>query len=251
VGSQKRREPINRFGDTKRYATDDLPEPDYVKVFARKIEILKQYITKDAGTYTDLRAPNCYENTLVIVRLLARLNNAGQSLSYGKLKQDFKSLGYHQKAVEAAFEKVSKFGLVTSSEGFRVEDWTNDTEISASTATKAYLEILIVEPSYLQYVSEDVPMPDEFIVPIRDKYKNTLIGSGGKDPRLNSVRLLIDFIESEEKLEKEAILKKKRFDEDNFLGKYGIKSDGTYLWLAGYLRKSVEWRLQRVAPTNS
>ena len=43
---------INRFGDTKRYALDDLPEPDYVQVFARKIDILKEFIAKDAGTYT-------------------------------------------------------------------------------------------------------------------------------------------------------------------------------------------------------
>ena len=118
----------------------------------------------------DLRAPNCYENTLVIVRLLARLYNAEQPLSYGKLREDFKSVGYHQKVVDAAFEKVSKFGLVDSSEGYCMQDWNDGTDIAATTATKTYIEVLIVEPSYLQYVSEDVPMPPEFVVSIHEKY---------------------------------------------------------------------------------
>jgi hypothetical protein len=372
-------ETINRFDGTKRYATDNLPEPDYVKVFSRKIEILKQLIAQDAGTYkgqvssaaysrtakehalqqitysvdstnitfflneltkyllktnnerdfapflksicagnckylvaglynflhscklpltplftqaflpdfayreakqvvplgtaveclmaihypfydvnassicnvfnvADLRAPNCYENTLVIVRLLARLQNAGQPLTYEKMRQDFKTLGYHQRAVDAAFQKVSKFGLIASSEGFRMEDWNAKTQLNHTTATETYLKVLISEPSYLQYVSEDVPMPADFIVSIDDKYGNDLIGGGSRKHRINSINFLIDFIESEEKLEREAILKRKRFNEDSFLEKYGIESDGKHLWVAEYLRNKVVWRLQRAVP---
>jgi hypothetical protein len=99
--------------------------------------------------------------------------------------------------------------------------------------------------TYLQYVSEDVPMPEEFVVPIHEKYGSTLIGSGAKNARLKSVSRLIDFIESEERLERESIIGRKRLKEDSFLEKFGIKSGGEHLRLSGYIRQSAGRDLKR------
>jgi hypothetical protein len=367
---------INRFGDTKRYAMDDLPEPDYIKIFVKKIELLEKLIMADARSYTgevsaaafsrvsrehtlssvtykiapasikqflerlarylltahserdfapflksvsagnckylvaglynflhscklplsplftqaflpdytvdkgrqivqlgtaieclmaihypfydvdassicnvfnaaDFRAPNSYQNTLVIPRLMARLVNAEQPLTFGRLRQDFRSIGYQQRAVEAAFRKLCKYGLIASSEGYQLDDWVDETELSSTTATKTYLHVVVIELGYLMYISEDVPMPAEFVVSIVDKYGGTLIGGGSRSPRLNSISRFLDFVEAEERIERNAVIDKKRLSEHSFLERFGVNVGSKHVPISQFMREGVAERLAK------
>ncbi|HVM60137.1 MAG TPA: hypothetical protein VMV72_04655 [Verrucomicrobiae bacterium] len=191
-------------------------------------------------------APNSFENTLVMPRVLARLVNAGQPMQVSRLQQEFKTTGYHHSCVDAAFKKLAKFGLITSSEGHDTETWTAETLISGNSATRTYLEVLLVEPSYLQYVCEDTPMPESYMVSVEDKYGGKLIGSGSKGARLQSVNKFLQFIEEEERLEKEAVIGK-RLVERTFLNRFGVRVDDSYLWLSRHMRAGVEYRLQKAS----
>ena len=192
-------------------------------------------------------APNSYENTLVIPKILARLINAGQKIEFGSLKKELISLGYHQKILEQAFKKIAKFGLVTSSEGYQTEDWSNDTNISPNSATKVYLQTLAIEPSYLQYACEDVPMPDEFVVAVDDKYGGKLIGSGSKEARVRSIRNFLAFLEAEEKIELDAVVRKKRLSEKTFMQRYGINYGGRSIRFSLFIKNCIEPRLKKVS----
>jgi hypothetical protein len=182
--------------------------------------------------------PMDYKNTLIISRILCFLSNVGKT-TYGKLVRDFNKAGYELDYVKAGLGKCLHHGIIRSGHGRTVEDFDpQNTEIEPLPAVKYYLEKLIFEPSYLQYVCEDTWMPKKLCVPISQKY-NTLISYGDRKKRMEGVRKLIQFVKEQEQRERRHLVNVLKCDEETFLDQMSIKWRHRGSWIYQVLEKEV------------
>ena len=170
------------------------------------------------------RAPNTYQNTLVIPRIICILVNFG-SLRYGSLVERLQRAGYSLPFIQAGFDKCMHYGLIDSSHGIKRKDFSNETLVKPSEAARCYITTLMVSPTYLQFVCEDTPMPKEHVVKIHDKYL-TQSSYGNKLKRMEGAQKMVRFIEQEEALEREEVLGNRRIDEQSFLFEMSLHDRG-------------------------
>lgn len=160
-------------------------------------------------------APNSYQNTLVIPRLMCLLRRSNV-IKFEILMKKMNDYGYHESFVRKGLKKLFHYGLLTSEHGIRLKHIEKETFLGPTSAIDLYLDYLIFEPSYLQYVCEDVPMPEKLVVPIAEKYPINY-SHGDKTKRFKSIEKLISFVMNEEKLEEKVVLERKQFNKDVYL----------------------------------
>jgi hypothetical protein len=184
------------------------------------------------------RSPNDYKNTLCIPRLLLYLNNNGPKRKKS-LYQRFEEFGYREYYLKRALDKCFTYGLTKSDHGRRTRDLVNDSVIRASNVATLYINSLIFETTYLQYVCEDTPMDRRFVVPIQKKYQ-----PAGEDEnranRIRSVNLFLDFLKSEENHERLYIQNEINYDWNDFLFEFSYRQDFSGRDLSDYI--SVQWK---------
>nr|NJM04518.1 hypothetical protein [Desulfobacula sp.] len=193
---------------------------------------------------------NDYKNTLTIVRMLSYLLNNG-ACSKKKLYERLEFYGYPTAYLDHALEKCFNYGLVSSDHGCRINDLNDSTEIKISNVTTTYFEKLIQKTSYLQYVCEDTPMPHEKIVPIDKKYpkpNSKSVTQKYADSRLESVKLFLEFLKTEELLEKNYIETHIDIKWKDYLFEFGIKLNNSYLSISDYI---VETSLKQLSSNSN
>ncbi|MFX0208210.1 MAG: hypothetical protein ACFFDT_19655 [Candidatus Hodarchaeota archaeon] len=193
---------------------------------------------------TSSTVPNDFQNVLVIPRIVYTLLNSG-GISYDLLNEKLRDWGYPEPLVKKALAKCLHYGLVNSNHGNQIEHFGPDTVLSATSAADCYLNTLIYEPSYLQYICEDTPMPDKYLIPITDKYLSQA-STGSKVLRLEGVKKFINFIEKVEMLERNHVLRQHKIDEQTFLREASIRQNEKGIWLGQALKERVIPEIQRI-----
>jgi len=189
-------------------------------------------------------APNDFQNVLVIPRIIYTLVNNG-GISYDFLNGKLRDWGYNDTLVKKATEKCLHYGLVSSNHGSKIEHFSTDTFLSATSAADCYVNTLIYEPTYLQYICEDTPMPDKYRIPISDKYL-TEASAGSKVLRLQGVKQFINFIEKLEILERNQVVRQHKIEEQDFLREASVNQNGKGIWLGQALKERVIPELQKI-----
>lgn len=204
--------------------------------------------------------PKDFMNTLCTVRLLCRLCNLADDqpkmhLSIDGICREFSTLGYKKGRTKAAIETLLESGVLSLSEGAYGKYVPEDAYLLINESSRLYLNELVSEPAYLQYVCEDVFMESEYLVPIEQKYK--IVRSSGplalqsnRKDRLSAVLQFIQFLSKEEARERQFLLEKKK-NYENFLMKYSIRRGGTGIRVSELLTdktvRKVRWLLDNAA----
>lgn len=176
------------------------------------------------------RKPEDYQNTLIIPRILALLNNKG-GLRSESIFERLCDIGYDKTYIIEGLNKILSKGLIDTSAGIEVNHFKPDTYIRLSMTGILYIKNLIYNPSYLQYICEDTPMPSRYIVPIEEKYSSSK-SSGNISKRLiEAVDNMILFIKEQEEMEKRILLDRYNIVENAFLGEMSVQIKGRSLWL--------------------
>jgi len=139
-----------------------------------------------------------YHNTLIFIRIL-------QSIGTHKAKKEdvikkLRSIGYNDAALRDAINFLLDKALIESVQGNR-EIFAE--VLSVSVKGMIYLKELIYEYTYLLFVCDDVPMPDNYKEDIEEKFgdEDIPIFRGSLDTKNESVAKFIEFISEEEKCE--------------------------------------------------
>jgi len=143
----------------------------------------------------------CYKNVLLYIRILQSLMLNQIYSDKNEIIDPLKFIGYDSKAIIDAINKLLESALIESVEGVREEDIN---QIYLSDKGKIYIENLIYEFSYLQFVSDAVPMPDKYKIDIIEKFgrEDIPFDRGSLNLKHDSVINFIKFIENEEKIER-------------------------------------------------
>lgn len=143
-----------------------------------------------------------FRNVLLYVRILQSLILDQTASDKQEVIEPLVSIGYNEKAIKNAINKLLENALIESVEGIREEDIN---ELYLSRKGKIYIETLIYEFSYLLFVSDAIPMPDKYKVDIVEKFGNEDIPfeRGNLTLKHESVINLIKFLIEEEKMERD------------------------------------------------
>jgi hypothetical protein len=153
----------------------------------------------------DLRGstiPFCYQNTLVLHRILMLLKNLGK-IKVTEITYRLGRLCYTPDDIELGIEKLLGSQLIESSLFQRPEP-QYVTELKITEKGKFFIDYMVKRFSYLYYVAERTPMGRKYIVNITDKIGAPGINSGDPDLRIESVRKFTNFIKEEESIEKKS-----------------------------------------------
>jgi len=167
----------------------------------------------------------CYENTLIITRLLCFLkNHMDQQMRLSDIREIFDNYGYLN-VINKAIDKCFEYGLVEASNGTHIDDLTDDSELNISSIGRFYIDILICNNTYLCFMADDTPMPKNVCEDICKKYHK----HGPKDENFPNIIKrasdnFISFIKTEEALEK-SFLDGYQIDYNDFLLEMSICKD--------------------------
>jgi hypothetical protein len=141
-----------------------------------------------------------YQNTLIYIRILQSLPRTRSSVNKEQIIERLESVGYNSKAIRDSINTLLKKSLIESTHGVREIDAI---ELSISVKGIIYVEKLIYEYSYLQFICDAVPMPDKYKIDILEKFGNEEIPleRGNLMLKHESVNKFIKFIEEEEEHE--------------------------------------------------
>ncbi len=180
-------------------------------------------------------APNNFRNTLSILRLLGFVNNS-ENVSYSEICNILGEYGYEKELIDKAINKCIEYGLVQSEHGRHTGHLTVDSLLSISSSGKMYFRIL--PKRYLRFVCEDTPMPEEFIVPLQEKYipiRPSLEGADAQKNREKSAQKFVAFLKYEEELERTYIEDDLGRDWNGYINRVGIDIRGQKMTIANYL----------------
>ncbi len=186
-------------------------------------------------------APNNFRNTLTMPRLLAFLSN-NKEISYKKVISFFTQYGYGPNLINEAINKCLNFGLIKSEYGRYTTHFDDYSTLYISECGNMYLFSLIIS-RYLQFVCEDTPMPSQFIVDITSKYTDinpNLNGELAKQNRIKGAYKFLEFIENEEKIEKNYIANEIYKDWNTYIHQVGIFRNSRYWTLSEYIGEHIK-----------
>ncbi|MDH5561890.1 MAG: hypothetical protein OEY59_13655 [Deltaproteobacteria bacterium] len=181
-------------------------------------------------------ASNDYKNSLCISRLLCfLLNNSDQKYESVISRMDF--FGYTSFYTNAAIDKCFTYGLIKSDYGRKHSHLTKKSSIAATNIAKLYIYDLLYT-RYLQYVSEDTFMEEEYIVPVIEKYFDDCVANSSDllKNRKKSEEKFIKFLQKEEDFEKKYISNTINYNWDDFLSEFGITYDNKYLSISDFIK---------------
>jgi DNA-binding MarR family transcriptional regulator len=139
-----------------------------------------------------------YQNTLIYIRILQTITKVTEDKN--KVIENLTSIGYDENALRHAINILFEKALIESVQGNQEE---YATDISISEKGKLYLEELINEYSYLLFVCDAVPMPNNYKMDIDDKFgkEDIPLTRGTLTVKNQSVMNFVEFIKSEEENE--------------------------------------------------
>lgn len=142
-----------------------------------------------------------YMNVLIYIRVLQDLPLTKASVKKDQVIAHLSAIGYQEPSIRDALDKLLEEALIESADGSREVDVEN---ISISTKGLVYINKLIYEYSYLLFISDAVPMPDEYKIDIVDKFGNEDIPleRGSLTLKHESVLKFAEFLAREEETEK-------------------------------------------------
>jgi hypothetical protein len=187
--------------------------------------------------------PGNYKNTLTIIRLLCFLQNkSDQNKSLNEIREKLNKFGYVEDNVNAAIEKCFDYGLIEASHGNHLKDLSNTSEINISSIGRFYLDFLICNDTYLSFIADDTPMPSPICGDINKKYNKHEHEQGNEYitfPHIinESASDFINFIKSEEELEKQYI-KDKNCKYNDFLLYMSIRKDSNPQTIGEYMESN-------------
>ncbi|MFQ5752596.1 MAG: hypothetical protein ACE5HI_11420 [bacterium] len=190
-------------------------------------------------------AENDFHDVLIIPRILCFINNTPHP-TVRVIKGKFNKYKYTPENIERALAKCFKYGLFETSYGVKLNQLDpRKSKIDLSIVGKTYMNHLMKEVTYYQYVCEDTYLPEGYI-PIWHKYPNKRGDPGSKKLRLEGARQLIKFIKSQEKLELDFIKNQLKLDIDNYLANYSFRNRGRGITLAEFFEQNVDPSLKRL-----
>ena len=142
-----------------------------------------------------------YENTLIFIRIMQCVSGIAEDKE--QVLSILEKIGYSKERLCKAIDVLFKNALIESVQGNQLE---HAQEISLSAKGKIYLSKLIYEYVYLLYVSDAVPMPDQYKEDIVEKFGGKddfpIVQRGTLQIKHRSVHKFIEFISEEENREK-------------------------------------------------
>ena len=188
-------------------------------------------------------APNDYQNTLSIPRILLFLAKA-RRMNYDQLCHRLTGFGYAKDYIEPAVNKCFHYGLITCTNGSSTRHLNHHSDLKITSAGEFYVQIAMLQVAYLQYACEDCWMEDQFVIPITEKYT---IGEthGRVENRMNGAVKLVEFIKREERRERAAITARK-LDTKAYLSEFGILQGAKGRWIHEVMIETVVPSAERI-----
>jgi hypothetical protein len=227
------------------YITHNLEIPEYMSFnigLETLLAIHYPFFDKKASLITnvfnlkDSVSPGDHVNTLILIRLLCFLqNNTDQNKYLREIIETFNKYEYSIDNIKAAIEKCFEYGLIEAAYGNHLADLSDNSEIKISSIGKFYIDVLICNDTYLSFMADDTPMPDMFFQDIGKKYKK----HGHEHTKFSHIikqasDTFINFIKTEEKLEKNS-MKSKNYDYKDFLSRMSFKKDSEPITIGEYI----------------
>ena len=146
--------------------------------------------------------PN-YKNVLILVRILQVVGAVTGGRAKSDVTEILQSVGYTEAAIIDALQKLLAEALIESVDGIDIEDVT---EVMLSTKGDVYLNELAGEYNYLLFVSDAVPMEEEYRIDVDSKFgtEEYVVSRGNLQLKNDSVKEFLRFIEANEDQEEES-----------------------------------------------
>lgn len=160
---------------------------------SRESQIMNLFNITNSGTYGD------FQEILGILRILLYLKNTGGKTVAEILTTLHKRYRYDDLKIEMALKKCFEYGIFETMYGVKKSQLDENTsKISLSTIGETYLDTLMWELIYYQYMCEDTYIDEQYYIPISEKYPDNINRRGSKNQRIQSALNLIHFIKKQE-----------------------------------------------------
>jgi len=176
-----------------------------------------------------------FRNTLITIRLLCFLkNNKHRNIILAEIQEEFSKYGYLRDDVDIAIEeKCFAYGLLDAPNGNHLKDLEGTSEIKISPIGEFYIDILICSDTYLSFMADDTPVPNNFYRDIGKKYEKQKNVDFHKIKK-RATSIFIRFVEAEEKLEKN-FLENKNYNYNDFLSRMSMPIDSKPQTISKYI----------------
>ncbi len=193
-----------------------------------------------------------YYNVLAIPRMLFYIfNNRNFDITFSKIRREMEKIKFHTNTINTAIDKCFSKGLFQTKFGISLSqiDQENDF-VKLGICGKKYVEDIIFQFSYLQYVCEDTPVSPGNFIAINKKYykeneESVIIERDFKINRIKSVELFVDFLEKMEDLELTE-MKKMGIDIEMYLFNYSYRESGKGIKLSSKIRSEVTKVIEKI-----
>ena len=172
-----------------------------------------------------------YFNVLLIPRMLYYIyNHRNFDLTFSSIRSELMKYDFNKELIDIAIDKCFGKGLFQTKFGVCLSqvDQENDF-IKLGKCGLKYVEDLIFQFSYLQYVCEDTPVSPNEYIPIYKKYYREnnikILEKEYKANRIQSVKNFLNFIEKLENLELKSV-SEKGLDIEDYLHKFSFRNNG-------------------------
>lgn len=141
-----------------------------------------------------------YRNVLIFVRILQILGAHDEKIDKTYVVENLCAVGYSESAILNALDRLLKASLVESVDGIDANDIET---VKLSIKGRLYLDEVIGEYTYLLFISDAVPMEEQYRIPITRKFGNEAIifQRGNLSLKHESVRKFIEFVRTNEEAE--------------------------------------------------
>lgn len=144
-----------------------------------------------------------YRSSLIFLRILQNISTYAPT-EKNVIISNLLRLGYSKDATKDALKELLSKDLIESPEG---AEMSKISKIFLSTKGNTYLKVVVYEYSYLLYLSDITPMPEKYLVNIKEKYgeEEIPIARGSLAKKNESVRNLISFLKAEQDEEEQNV----------------------------------------------
>lgn len=176
-----------------------------------------------------------YKDLLILPRVLLYLKNSG-SKTPKEIIGFFNTYGYDNELVKNALERAFSKGMFNTMFGVRLSHLRHGKwRISLSSVGLAYLEDIMSNLIYYQYVCEDTYMPESLVVDLMAKYPADQVHRGDKEARVQSGLNMLEYIVLLERAELEQ-LRTYNSDVNKYLLMAGFQVNGKGVKLEDHLK---------------
>lgn len=140
-----------------------------------------------------------YQNTLVQIRIMQMVTRIDK-IEIEDIINILSTVGYDSELIKKALSLLLKEALIESPDGIDINDVTI---ITRSIKGELYITELLTMYNYVLFLTDSVPMPEEYRINVYDKFgtEEIPLNKGNLNNKISAINLFIEFVKEEEKQE--------------------------------------------------